>query len=223
VVVHLPAALLTVGFLIAATIQAFRYLGNEDPLVDEKHAALIECTALLGALALGTGIVFSRYQWGDWWHWDPRQTSFLLVMLMLGASLVLRSALTDRARRAKVTAIYSAATLLPNLFLIFVFPRLPQIKEVSLHPSQTVAATVDRSQQGFDSNYQLALLVMLVGAGIATWHLYRTRRCLLTRQRELENLHAELDAHRFDSTGRPVARPVAYASQGSEGPPTNGS
>ena len=71
--------------------------------------------------------------WGAYWNWDPRESSFLLLLFLYAAYLFLRAAIEDPERRARLSAAYAlfAAVLMP--FLVFVAPRVTQ----SLHP-QTV-------------------------------------------------------------------------------------
>ncbi len=71
--------------------------------------------------------------WGAYWNWDPRESSFLLLIFLYAAYLFLRAAVDDPERRARMSAAYAlfAAVLMP--FLFFVAPRVT----ASLHP-QTV-------------------------------------------------------------------------------------
>ena len=71
--------------------------------------------------------------WGSWWNWDPRESSYLLLVFLYAAYLFLRAAVDDPERRARIAAAYAlfAAVLMP--FLVFVAPRVT----ASLHP-QTV-------------------------------------------------------------------------------------
>ena len=80
-----------------------------------------------------TGSLFAKIMWGSYWNWDPRESSFLLLIFLYAACLFLRAAVEDPERRARMSAAYSlfAAVLMP--FLFFVAPRVT----ASLHP-QTV-------------------------------------------------------------------------------------
>ena len=90
--------------------------------------------AWFGILGLSTGIVWAKFTWyagtDVWWSSDPRQTMAALQLLIYGSYFVLRSALDDSERRAKIAAVYNifAATTTP--FLLYVIPRQLQ----SLHP-----------------------------------------------------------------------------------------
>jgi heme exporter protein C len=71
--------------------------------------------------------------WGAYWNWDPRQTSYLLLVFLYGAYLFLRQSVADPERRGRMSAAYAlfAGILMP--FLVFVAPRVT----ASLHP-QTI-------------------------------------------------------------------------------------
>ena len=85
-------------------------------------------------LACASGAVFSKLTWGAYWNWDPRQTTILVLILIYGAYLTLRSAINDEQKRARITAVYSLFSCLTVPFLVFIIPRL----YFSLHPSPLI-------------------------------------------------------------------------------------
>lgn len=203
---HLPCALGSSLFLLAAPWYAFRYLRTRKREWDFRAAAAMEMGVVLGILTLVTGSLFAKVQWGDWWSWDPRQTSFLLVMLMAGAYFALRSAFSDPETRAANSGAYVLATLLPVLFLIFVFPRLDQVR--SLHP--------DVIKQGsFSPEYNTIFYSMFTLILIACVWIYRLRVRAGLLEYALETQHAEL-ANRHDSADPRVVRPVRVPGTGGE-------
>jgi heme exporter protein C len=130
---HVPcAAVATVAFLVAAAYSA-AYLARRDPRHDDVALAAVRLGLLFAILTLVTGSIFSRIMWGAYWNWDPRQSSYLLLVFLYGAYLFLRAAVDDPERRARIASAYAlfAAILMP--FLVFIAPRITQ----SLHP-QTV-------------------------------------------------------------------------------------
>lgn len=171
---HLPCAFLATGYLFAGSWYAVRYLRARSAETDtadaaRKSVAANELGYLFAVLTMVTGILFSYVQWGTWWQWDPRQTSFLMLLLLYSAYFALRSAHGDPDRREVVAAAYSVALILPAVFLIFVFPRLPQIANASFHPTQTI-------QQGqFDRNYWTVLMANFFGLLALSIPLFRLR------------------------------------------------
>src|SRR5262245_44123713 len=130
---HVPCAwTATLAFLVAAGY-SLAYLIRRNPQHDEVAAAAVRLGLLFAVLALVTGSLFAKIMWGSYWNWDPRESSFLLLIFLYGAYLFLRAAVEDPERRAPMAAAYAlfAAVLMP--FLTFVAPRLT----ASLHP-QTV-------------------------------------------------------------------------------------
>jgi len=136
---------------------------------DLRTTAALELGAVFGIMVLATGILFSEVEWGAFWSWDPRQTSFLMVMLIYMAYFVLRLAIPDPQVRAASSAVYFLLSVIPQLFLIFVFPRLPQIAQQSLHPSQTIVMGLLSNDYKTAACLTLTLLLWLTGL------LYRQR------------------------------------------------
>jgi heme exporter protein C len=130
---HVPCAWTSaLAFLVAAGYSA-AYLARRNPLHDDIAAGAVRLGLLFAVLALITGALFAKIMWGAYWNWDPRESSFLLLIFLYAAYLFLRAAVEDPERRARMSAAYAlfAAVLMP--FLFFVAPRVTS----SLHP-QTV-------------------------------------------------------------------------------------
>ena len=166
---HVPCALASAFFELAAGWFGFQYLRTRKQKWDFRCGAALEMSLLLSGLTLLTGSLFSYVQWGAWWQWDPRQTSYLMLFFLLAAGLALRSSFTDEKTRANASSAYSIFTLIPAIFLIFVFPRLGIIQQTSLHPSQTL-------QQGLlDFSYSWILRGMVFLILCVCMMIYRLR------------------------------------------------
>lgn len=202
---HLPCAILTSIYVMFAPYVSIRSLIAKTQDWDVRSVAANELGFLFALLTMASGILFSKVQWGTWWQWDPRQTSFLLVLLIYGAYFALRSAFSDESKRAANSAAYSVATALPAFFLIFVFPRLPQVE--SFHPTQTVQKGLLKGDYLYVT---LAMLVLLTAMSV--W-LYRLRVRAGLAELALENLNGNLE----DRGGRPaptgVVRPVPVSRE----------
>ena len=203
---HLPNAFITVIFLIAGAVLSIKTLKSRgDSVLDLKAAASNELAMLFALITMVTGILFSKVQWGEWWSWDPRQTSFLFVLLILFAYFALRSAFADSVKRAVNSAAYCIAALIPIMFLIFVLPRLPQVQ--SLHPSNTI---VGGGLKGDYWNVVLANFALFLG--VAIW-LYRMRVRAGELELSLENRHGKLDDG-GDRAATGVVRPLSVPAEG---------
>ncbi len=79
---HVPcASTATLAFLVAAVYSAL-YLARRDPRSDDVASAAVRLGLLFAVLTLVTGSIFSRIMWGAYWNWDPRQSSYLLLVFL---------------------------------------------------------------------------------------------------------------------------------------------
>jgi len=198
---HLPCAWGSTLFLILAPVFALMYLRSKKRIWDLRAAAAMEIGLLLGVLTLITGMIFSDVEWGAPWNWDPRQTSFLLVVLITAAYFALRAAFSDPEKQASHSAAYVLAAILPELFLIAVFPRML----MSLHPDVV-------RQGGFDATYWTVIAVVSVSLLLTSGWMFglRVRAGLL--EEALENSNAKLGS-RDDPTPSGVVRPVSVPDE----------
>ena len=167
-----------------------------------------EMAVILFSLTMITGMLFSKAQWGAYWQGDPRQTSFLMNLLIVGAYMILRMAFPDEQRRAHTSAVYNVASLLPTIFLVGVYPRLKQVVQVSSHPSTTIQQGLLKGEYG-----EIFLLVWGLLLATTIW-MYRQRAKAGELELELESHNAKLDV-RGDSAHIGVVRPVSVSERDS--------
>lgn len=117
--------------LLASMIYAVRYLIKGNLTDDIKAVETANAGILFGILGLATGAIWARSTWGDFWHWDPKQTAALVGELIYFAYLILRSSLDDEIKRARISSIYNIFAFPLFVALIYVLPRM---SDTSLHP-----------------------------------------------------------------------------------------
>lgn len=184
---HLPCAFITTWFILLGAWYGMRYLQTGHERFDPRHHASVVMGLVFASLTMGSGIVFSYYQWGAFWHNDPRQTSFLVVLLLCATGVAIRGGIAEEEKAAKAGSAYSVATILPVLFLIFVLPRLM----ASVHPSDTIP------KGKLDVNYWIGVFMGLFVLGWASYYWFQ--KLVASRTRTLA-----------DSDAAPV-RPVPVA------------
>jgi heme exporter protein C len=202
---HFPCPMLATVLLFLGAWFSFRYMKTQDLRDDVRAIASMELGYLFCILTMVTGIIFSYAQWGAWWQNDPRQTSFLMVLLIYAAYFALRGALADEHRRAANSGIYALAALLPVLFLIFVFPRLPQIQ--SFHPNTSIM------QGNIKGGYAYVVIAVLVLMSILTAWLYRLRTRVGYLELLSEDKNDGLETDRGHSATSRVVRPVRVSRE----------
>ncbi|MFC2085261.1 cytochrome c biogenesis protein [Bacteroidota bacterium] len=149
---HVPMAWLSVIAFMMTMIFGVRYLIKQDLDDDSKSNAALQLGMVFCILATVTGSIWAKFTWGAFWHWDPRETSIFLLLLIYGSLFALRSAIDDEDRRAKLSAVYSIIAFLTVPFFIFIMPRIM----TGLHPGSanddTAGPVVDFNM---NSNMQL--------------------------------------------------------------------
>ncbi len=96
------------GF-IAITLVAIAgiaYLRTNSRQWDRIAEASAEIGVVFCVIALISGSIWARPIWGVWWTWDPRLTSFLILLLIYVAYLMLRASARDDPRVARFSAVF---------------------------------------------------------------------------------------------------------------------
>lgn len=118
-------------FLFAGSvINSVRYLINYDLKYDDKGVEMANTGILFGIMGLITGMLWARVTWGEYWSSDPQQNMAAIGLLVYLAYFVLRNALEDIEKRARISAIYNVFAFAVLIPLLFVLPRMTD----SLHP-----------------------------------------------------------------------------------------
>ena len=178
---HVPAAWVAVLAFTVAMVASLRVLrGTAVRRLDDLAAASSEVGLLFSVLALGSGMIWARAEWGAFWSWDPRQNTLLILLLIYAGYFALRSAVLDPERRSRLAAVYSIVAFVTVPFLVFVIPRIME----TLHPSPIIQA--GQRSGTMDAKMRLVFFLFLFGyTGLYVWMLSVKRRVLrLTRKVE---------------------------------------
>lgn len=131
---HVPMWFTMMGAVGVSAWHSVSVLRTGSRIADIRALQAARVGAWFGALGLLTGIIWSRYTWyvgtDVWWNFDPRQTMATLQLLIYGAYFVLRSALDEPEKRARLSAAFNLLAFSTVPFLLYVLPR----QMASLHP-----------------------------------------------------------------------------------------
>ena len=106
---HVSIAIASLVAFAVAAVAGGLYLRTRREAYDEVSSASVGIGLALAVLVVLTGSIWAKASWGTWWVWgDPRLVTFLIVLLLYGAYLMLRSSV-DGERRMRYSAIYSIA------------------------------------------------------------------------------------------------------------------
>lgn len=167
---HVPTAWLAVIAFLMTMVYGIKYLVKKNLDDDAKSFAALQLGMIFTILATVTGSIWAKFTWGAFWHWDPRETSIFILLLIYGSLFALRSALENEDKRARLSAVYSIIAFLTVPFFVFIMPRIM----TGLHPGSanddTSGPVVDFHM---DANMQLVFYLSLTAFTILYFWMWR--------------------------------------------------
>ena len=154
---HVPMWFAMFLLFIGALVHSIRFLRSKNLQNDRWAAALTTTGLVFGALGLTTGAMWATYTWGEPWSGDVKQNMTAIGLLIYGAYFVLRFAMEDPERKARISAVYNIfafATLIP---LLYVIPKLTD----SLHPG--AGGNIAFGSQDLDNTMRLVFYPAIIG------------------------------------------------------------
>jgi len=127
---HVPMWFSMIVLFSVSVFHSIKYLSKSDEKSDIKAVQSVNAGIIFGILGLVTGAIWARFTWGQAWSFDVKQNFAAIAMLLYFAYLVLRNAIDEEQKRAKISAIYNIFAFPMMVVLLFVLPRLSD----SLHP-----------------------------------------------------------------------------------------
>ncbi|PRD49162.1 cytochrome c biogenesis protein [Sphingobacterium haloxyli] len=178
---HVPMWSAMFALYLISVIYSIRYLNkgrvNDDLMaVEAVNTGIVFC--IIGLL---TGMQWANITWGDFWPNDPKTNGSAIATLMYLAYLVLRNALEEEQKRAKISAIYNIFAFPIMIVLMYIMPKMTD----SLHPGSGGNGTfgdLDMDNQMRPVFYAATIGWILIGVWICTLR-YRVR--LLENKRNL--------------------------------------
>ncbi|MGY5253609.1 cytochrome c biogenesis protein CcsA [Sphingobacterium spiritivorum] len=170
---HVPMWFAMLTLYLISVIYSIKYLNSGNMKYDLIAVEAVNTGIIFCFLGLGTGMLWANITWGDPWPKDPKLNSSAIATLMYLAYLVLRNALDEEQKRAKISAIYNIFAFPVMIVLLYVLPRLTD----SLHPGNGGNSTF--SDIDLDNNlrpvlYAAGLGWSLIGVWIGSLR-YRAR------------------------------------------------
>jgi heme exporter protein C len=124
----------------------------------------MEITLLFVIFTIVTGDLWTRFEWGVWWTWDPRLTTYLILMLIVIASFVMRGAVDDPERRATYSAVIGIIAFIDAPICMMITRLIPS----SIHP-------VVLREGGMTPDMAATVFIVMAGMLLVAFGLYRLR------------------------------------------------
>lgn len=159
---HVPMSITATIAFFSALWHSIVYLKTKNELEDLKAQSSAELGFMFNILAMVTGAFWAKFMWGEYWHWDPRQTTIFLLFLIYAAYFALRSAIDSPEKRGNLSAVYNIFAFPSVIFLYFVLPRLVP----GLHPGAPEKGTTDVNpsvSSSTDPEIRIILYLSMIG------------------------------------------------------------
>lgn len=170
---HVPMWFSMTFLYFISVIYSIKYLSSGKPEDDFMAVESVNVGIIFCLFGLLTGMLWANVTWGDPWPSDPKLNGSAIATLMYLAYLVLRNALDEEQKRAKISALYNVFAFPIMIVLLFVLPRMTD----SLHPGNGGNSTfsdIDMDNQMRRVFYPAVLGWILMGVWIMTLR-YRVR------------------------------------------------
>lgn len=162
---HVPVAIASFLIFFFTAFYGIRFLMTKDKTYDTKAKIATEVTLMFVILTLITGDIWTRFEWGTWWVWEPRLTTYFIMTLLVVAYFVLRNSIEDEERRATYAAVFGIIAFLDAPLSFAITRLIPS----SVHP------VVLRSGGGLTGLQLGAFLMGLFGMLMVAWVIFRLR------------------------------------------------
>ena len=154
--IHVPAAFLAINIYLMMTITSLIWLVRRHYVsaLAAKSAAIIGLTMTI--VTIITGSLWGSSTWGTYWVWDPRLTSFAILLCFYVGYILLWQAIGSLEKAANVTSLFciigSVFALLSRYIVFFI--------DQGLHQGPTLSLDQEKN---IDNSYYFPLILALVG------------------------------------------------------------
>lgn len=127
---HVTMWMVTMILLLFSLIYSIIYLSGEKLINDWRANYLVQTAMLFTTLGIITGSIWAKNTWGAYWVNDPKLNGAVVGALVYIAYLILRGAIKEDDKRARLSAVYNIFAFVIYIVFIQVLPRFTD----SLHP-----------------------------------------------------------------------------------------
>ena len=179
---HMPVAIVSFVALVFAAYYGVRFLTTREQRFDTCSRVAMEIALLFVILTMITGDLWTRFEWGVWWTWEPRLTTYLILMLVVIAYFVLRNSVDDPERRAAYASVLSVIALIDVPICFMITRLIPS----SIHP-------VVAREGGMAPDMAMTVAVIMVGMMLVAFALYRLRFRQARLEERMQALKEQLE------------------------------
>lgn len=173
---HMPVAVISMVSLLFTAIYGGLYLKTRNSKYDLRARLATEIALVCVLMTMVSGELWEYVEWGVWWTWEPRLTTYFILMLLVFGYFVLRNAVSDPERRALYSSVFGIITFI-DVPICFMITRLIPSGN---HP------VLERGDSGLPPDMLIPLLLAMAGFACLAFGLYHIRR-------RTEEMHERLE------------------------------
>ncbi|MDR3053742.1 MAG: cytochrome c biogenesis protein [Coriobacteriales bacterium] len=185
--IHVPVATVSFGALAFLAYYSIRYLATKNqarkPFFDTRARIAAEVGLVFIIMTMLSGDLWTRFEWGVWWVWEPRLTTYLILMLLMIAYFILRTAIDAPERKATFAAVFGLIACVDAGISYLITRFVP----TSIHP------VIFRTDSGLSPSMLVPFLLALFGMALICFALYRLRLRQVELNQRLESLKLQLE------------------------------
>lgn len=180
---HVPVAITSFVVFFFTAYYGARFLQTRERKFDTKARVATEVALIFTTLTMITGDLWTRVEWGVWWTWEPRLTTYLIMLLLIIGYFVLRASVEDEEKRATYAAVFGIIAFLdaPISFAI------TRIVPSSIHPVVIGVAG------GLDTVQLVTFLIGMFGMLAFGYVIFQLRQREELAKQRIEALKAALE------------------------------
>jgi heme exporter protein C len=178
---HVPAAITGMLGCFVALALSVLYLSSGNFRYDSLAASVVEVSVVFMLVNIVSGSIWARVEWGIWWTWDARLTSFLVCILIFAAYIMMRRAIDEPTQRARLSA---ALCIFGCVDVVIVWKSIEWFRTQHPSPVLTIRTGGGNIDPAMEHMLYLNFLAILMIAGALV--LVRTRQ--ESTAREIDSL-----------------------------------
>jgi heme exporter protein C len=180
---HVPVAITSFVVFFFTAFYGVKFLMTRDRIFDTKARIATEVTLIFTLLTMLTGDLWTRVEWNTWWVWEPRLTTYLIMLLLVIGYFVLRASVEDEEKRAVYASAFGILAFLDAPISFAITRLVPS----SQHP------VILRLGGGLDAWQLTAFLLGLFGMLCFGYVIYQLRYREERVRERIEVLKATLE------------------------------
>ena len=187
---HVPVAIASFAIMFFVAYYGVRFLMTKDRKYDLRSQTAAQVTLVFIIATMVSGDLWTRFEWGVWWVWEPRLTTYFILMLLVIGYFILRNAIEDPERRARFCAVFGIVAFIDAPISFLITRMVPS----SIHP------VVFRTDSGLPPMMLIPFLLGLFGMLMIGFALYRYALRVHTDALVVDELKEQLEEMDVRST-----------------------